>query len=42
MSLGYNGSMALLISMIVCGLKENDEVIIPNCGWIFLFMQPCF
>ena len=33
-SMVNNGSIALLISMIVCGLKENDEVIIPNCGWI--------
>lgn len=33
-SMVNNGSIALLCSMIACNLKENDEIIIPNCGWI--------
>ena len=33
-SMVNSGSIALLISMIACDLKENDEIIIPNCGWI--------
>lgn len=33
-SMVNSGSVALLISMMACDLKENDEIIIPNCGWI--------
>ena len=33
-SMVNSGSVALLISMIACDLKETDEIIIPNCGWI--------
>ena len=33
-SMVNSGSVAILISMIACDLKENDEIIIPNCGWI--------
>ena len=33
-SLFTSGSVALLVAMIACDLKENDEIIIPNCGWI--------
>lgn len=29
-----NGSIALMISMMALNIKKNDEVIIPNCGWI--------
>lgn len=29
-----NGSIALLISMMALNIKKNDEVIIPNYGWI--------
>ena len=33
-SMFTSGSVALLAAMMSCELKENDEIIIPNCGWI--------
>ena len=29
-----NGTIGLHISMIVCGVKENDEVIVPSISFI--------